>query len=289
MRKLALIVLGALLFLAVFWIGLMVHFPGAALSRMIESRLASMPMLSASLSPARLGVTGLHFESLRFSLRRPEGPVSLIALKDLAISLTWRLWNGLPVQGSIGDRGRLQLFAPWEAQPLSIAVTDVALEKVPGLAVIKPIQVSGRVSLSGTVDLGGQRPKRRASFPKGSLTARAEQLEVRELNIMGTALPPAKLETVALEVTLGERIQFDRLEFRGDLQGNVTGSIRPRPANLLQSDLQLNVTASFRPEWLERLGPLQALVQGFLKDGRLRASVHGTVARPKLRAAGGRT
>ncbi len=288
MRKTGWVLLGGVLVLVVFWVGLIVNFPGAALSRFIESKISALPSLEASLSPATLGWSGINFQTFRLSYKRPGGADPLLTLEDVSVALTWRLVSGLPVSGSLGDQGRLDFFVPWKAgETFAVSGAELPLEKIPAIAVFTPLRLRGRLTFSGSVAWPGMTGKRPRAFPAGSLIARGEELEVLQLEVLGIKLPTAKLESLDLEITTGDRIKLDRLEFRGDLQGSVTGTLRPRLSNFGQTSLQLKVAASFRQTWLSRLGALQAVAEGFLKGGRLEGNLRGTIAQPRFQAARG--
>lgn len=290
MTKVGWVLLGALLFLLVFWVGLMLNFPGAALSRLIESKIAAHPALSAKLSPATLGWSGVNFQTLRLAYFRPEGRVPLIALNDVSISLTWRLWGGLPVSGSLGEQGRFEFFVPWEAgETFAVSGAELPLEDIPAISVFAPLEMQGRLTFSAEVEWPGVTGAKLRKLPAGSLIAKGEALQVRRLEILGAKLPQVKLESLELQITTGERITIDRFEFRGDVQGKLTGTLRPRLDDFSRTALELKLAASFRPEWLRQLGALEPLVQGFLKNGRLEGNVRGTVGQPRFKPGKGRT
>ncbi len=290
MRKTGWVLLGGVLVLVVFWAGLIANFPGAALSRMIESKISALPSLEASLSPATLGWSGINFQTFRLSYQRPGGAHPLLALEDVSVALTWRLVNGLPVSGRLGDQGRLDFFVPWQpGENFAMSGAELPLEKIPAIAVFTSMQMRGRLTFSGNIAWPGITGKKPRAFPAGHLIASAEELEVLQLELLGIEFPTAKWESMDLEITTGDQIKVDRLDFRGDLQGSVTGTLRPRLSNFGQTKLQLKVAASFRQAWLSRLGAFRPVVQGFLRGGRLEGNLRGTIAKPRFQAARGRS
>lgn len=290
MRTIAWVLLGAFFILLVFWVGLMINFPGAALSRLVETRISGgVPSLRAALSPASLGWSGIHFQTLRLSYQQQGEAAPLITLNDVSISLSWRLWSGLPVTGSLGEHGRFEVFVPWEAGgTFSISGAELPLERIPAIAVFTPVQVRGRLTFTGNAEWPGLDGKLR-SFPAGTLIAKGEQLELLPFEVFGAKLPSVRLESMDIHITTGKQITFERFEFKGDLQGKITGTLRPRLPNFGRTNLQLRLAAAVRPEWLNRLGALQPLAQGFLKNGRFEGQLRGTIAKPSFRPGKGRS
>ena len=54
--------------LLIFWAGLVIHFPGKTLSRLIAGHLNRIPNIEAQLSPASLGLLGIKIEEFKLDM-----------------------------------------------------------------------------------------------------------------------------------------------------------------------------------------------------------------------------
>lgn len=287
MKKTALVAAALVMFLLVFWVGFVLNFPGAALSRAIESRINAVPNLQVRLSPAALGWTGLEIASFQLSVVQPGLPQPLIVLQDVRIPIAWGLLSGLPVRARLGKEGQLDLFIPWEEGELRVGGSGLRLEEIPALTRISPARLRGGVSFSGQMQLSnGVRQGRLTQLPPGSLSARADGVELSNMEIIGARLPVTRLESIQMDLKIGKRLVVEQFAFQGDLQGKVSGFVQPRLKAIKSSPLQLNLAISFRKQWLDKLGPMRQIVTSFLKNGRLEGVVRGTLANPSLRPAG---
>ena len=283
MKKAGLILLGVFLFLSVFWLGFMGNFPGAALSRLIEASIRRNPAVGARVAPAELGWSGIRFPAVALTRGSQEGARPLLALKDVTIPLTWRLWSGVPARGIVGKGGRFDLFLPWEGKSLLVNELAVRLEELPAVAEFKSVRLRGTVTASGSLNFpGGLTRSPLAPFPTGTISGKGVEVELRGLALLGSKIPVTRLEEVVFRIKSGRNIEFERFTFRGDLQGSINGTITPRASKPAASLLRLGLTASFRRSWLEGLGPFQAIVESFLTNGRLRADLRGTLGSPRL-------
>ncbi|MCZ6474253.1 MAG: type II secretion system protein GspN [SAR324 cluster bacterium] len=288
MRKLALFLLGVLLFLLVFWLGFMANFPGKALSLLIASRVNKLPGIGVTLAPAELTWTSLTIPRLSLEAHAARLPKPLLTLTDVTIPIGWKLLDGLPAQGTLGKQGRLEVYVPWNGKELSVRALQLRLEEIPALAALQPVKLRGGISFSGSLRFP-ERGRGGAStrLPEGTITGQGEALQVDNLEIMGAKLPPTRLERVDLRLKSGRRLEVERLEFQGDVQGKITGAVTPRLANPDSSGLQLRIAVSFRKSWLEQLGAMRPVVEAFLRNGRLEAALSGTVGRPRFNIQGG--
>lgn len=284
MRRSLLISAGVLLFLVVFWLGLMANFPGAALSRLVESRINGMSGVKASLSPAKLGLLGISVESLKLSWSSGKRQLPLVTFNDVYVPLSWRLNEGIPLQAAIGEEGWLDLFLAWDGGVLDVEGAEIELADIPVWKSIKDIKLKGLFSLKGSLSFpkGNKRRKGRG-MPTGTIGGTGKNLEISSIKVMGASLPPARLESLEIKIKSGKNINVERFVFKGDMQGSVTGSITPNGNNLERSALRLQIATSFRQGWLNSLGTLKPLLEAFLTDGRLKGSINGTVGKPNWR------
>ncbi len=287
MKKTALVSAAVVLFLLVFWGGFVLNFPGAALSRAIENRINTLPNIQVRLSPAVLGWVGLEIDSFQLSVAQPGLPQPLIVLQDVRIPFAWALLSGLPVRARLGKEGQLELFIPWEEGELRVGGSGLRLEEIPALTRMSPVRLRGGVSFSGQMQLSnGIRQGRLTHLPPGSLSARADGVELSNMEIIGSRLPVTRLESIQMDIRIGKRLEVEQIAFQGDLQGKVSGFVQPRLTAIKSSPLRLNLALSFRKEWLDKLGPMRQIVTSFLKNGRLEGVVRGSLANPSLRPAG---
>jgi hypothetical protein len=170
---------------------------------------------------------------------------------------------------------------------LRVGGSGLRLEEIPALTRISPARLRGGVSFSGQMQLSnGVRQGRLTQLPPGSLSARADGVELSNMEIIGARLPVTRLESIQMDLKIGKRLVVEQFAFQGDLQGKVSGFVQPRLKAIKSSPLQLNLAISFRKQWLDKLGPMRQIVTSFLKNGRLEGVVRGTLANPSLRPAG---
>lgn len=284
MRTPLLVLAAVLLFLVVFWAGLVRHFPGEALGRYLEARLSTDPRVQVELEPVRLGWTGVRVQRARVRGRVRGEAVPVVAFHDLEIPLSFSLLQGLSLYGALGRSGSLEVYWPWRGGPLQLEGRGVRLEDVPALALVRPARVRGSLSLSGTLDPAAARS---GGLPEGRLRGTAQGVQVGRAEIMGQSLPTTRLEEVRFRVGLGEVIELRELNLRGDVQGTVTGTLRPRLSAPRRSPIDLEVALAMRPGWVQQFGSFAPIVESFLRGGRLEATLGGTLARPTMRRARG--
>jgi hypothetical protein len=116
----------------------------------------------------------------------------------------------------------------------------------------------------------------------GRIELKAEGVEIRDLELAGAVLPPLRLETVEGHVSLGRMVQVESLVFRGDAQGNLSGTITPNLDRPGDSRLNLSLTLVLQPAWLGQLGDFKPVAEGLLPGGRLDGTIEGALAAPAL-------
>lgn len=289
MRKPPLVIAAVLLLLLIFWAGLAANFPGEALSRVVSAKLNRLPNFAVRLSPASLGLISIKVDELTVNLTAAGQSTPVLTLKNVRIPFGWALFSGLPVEAEIGEQGEFDLFVPWEQGEMTISGTELRMEEIPGFRALASARVRGGLNFSGKFQLapGAQKGRSAGQLPQGTFTARAGAVELSNMGIMGTTLPITRLESAQLAVKTGKRIEVEQLTLRGDVQGGLKGYIQPRLSSFTNSPMQLKLTMSFRQSWLQKLGPMRPIVEGFLKNGRLEAVLRGSLGRPAFRRVGG--
>jgi type II secretion system protein N len=281
MKRLGVILLAILFVLVAFWIGLMLNFPGEAASRYVERQVNGRQAFDLVLTPARLRWNRLYVA--RAELRRRDNPTAepLFTLTDFAVPLSWRLFGGLPVSAVVGKEGTVEAYLPWGLGGEAAIEGHLQLETLPLPAVVQPIALSGRVDVQGhfTMDAEARLGQR---LPDGTLEAVAQGLVVSGVKVAGQDLPATRLDAFNLTLETGRTVNVRRLEFRGDLQGTVEGTVTPNLRDPRNSLLALKITSAFRDTWVSQLGTLQPLLQSFLNRGRVVLNLSGTVGRPNL-------
>lgn len=282
MRRLGMVMLGVVVVLGGLWLGLMSHFPGDSVSRYVSSRVNGAMGFDLELTPAALHWNRLQVD--RAELRRKDMPSQppLFILTDFVIPLTWKLIRGLPAQAVIGQEGRVEAFLPWAEGNEAWLEGDVLLEEVPLPAVLAPLRLQGRVRIAGRFTMDAQARGGR-QLPQGNLEGSLSELVVDGVKYGEIELPTTRLEGVKLMVISGRSVELKKLEFKGDMQGEAKGTLIPNLKTPRNSQLNIRIDAAFRNSWLDKLGNLRPVVEGFLERGRLSVNLNGTVARPRLR------
>lgn len=285
MKRAVLFLLGLGVFALAFFTGLAAHFPAAAVSRAIESGIASATALSVTLEPVRLTLTGLRSE--RLVVRGPTEGAASITLTDLRIPYRPILWRGVPVVAAIGPMGRVRTFMAWDGSVIAVEELSGRIEDFP-LAAVGGIGVKGRVNLSGEMKPSASPRTSRPELPEGEIRGHVEAMEVTGIRVAGSQLPPVRLDEVAFSIRTGRTVRIERLDARGDLQGTIQGSIIPRLEQLQDTRFNLQVSASMRPSWVQETGALRPLLDGLFPGGRIEGTVGGTVALPAWNPTRGR-
>ena len=282
MKRLGIVLLVLFVLLAAFWIGLMVSFPGAAVSRYVERQANRRQGFDLALAPAEL-----HWNALvvpRAELRRRDNPAAapLVTVTDFSVPVTWRLVRGLPMTGVLGREGHVEAFLPWALGGEARMSGDVHLESVPLPAVLQPVALSGRLAFQGRFLMDAE-ARVGTRLPDGKLEADVQGLVVNGVEVSGVKLPPTRLDSLNLELETGRSMNVRRMDYRGDLQGTVEGTIAPNLRDPRNSVLALRITVAFRETWLAQLGDLRPALESFLERGRMVLNLTGTVGRPQLR------
>jgi hypothetical protein len=286
MKRFGIVVLVVVFVLAAFWLGLMLNFPGVTVSRYVERQVNRHQGFDLVLTPAELRWNRLYVA--RAEVRRHDNPEAkpLVVVTDFAVPVTWRLLRGLPARGSLGTEGYVEAFLPWGLGESGRVDAEVNLSELPLPAVLAPLAVAGQVELHGRFTLDAQ-AQAGTRLPDGTITGTGRGLVVSGVRVAGSDLPPTRLETLDVELTMGRTLDVRRFEFRGDIQGAVQGSITPNLRDPRSSPLALRITAAARDTWLLRLGDLRPLAEGLLQRGRLALNLTGTVGSPQLAPVAG--
>lgn len=287
MKRLAVILCVLVVVLLAFWIGLMLNFPGVRASRYVEQRVNQRQGFNLVLAPAELRWFGLYVPSAE--LRRRDNPAAepLVTVTDFTVPLSWRLVSGIPMAATVGG-GEVEAYLPWSLGGTATVAGAVDLGTLPVPAVLKPLALAGHVELHGHFLMDAQ-AQAGARLPEGTLAGSGRNLVVSQARIGAITVPPTRLESLDWELETGRTVNVKRFDYRGDLQGNVAGSITPNLRDPRNSLLALRITTALRDEWLAQLGDLRPIVQSFLNRGRVVTTLTGTVGRPNLQpVAGGR-
>lgn len=283
MRTALWILAGLAWFVVIFWAGFVSHFPGAALSRYLESLANRDPRVSVRIAPAVLGWGGLSIPQIRVDGTITDQPAFLLSLNDTEIPLSWSLWDGASLSAGLGGSGRVELFWPWEPGEMRFSGRDIRLEQVPALSQLPVQRVQGRADFEGTAVL---RPD---AAPQGKVRVRVQGLEVDGVAVLGQTIPTTRFEDVQLQGALGPSLRLESLTLRGDLEGSLSGTLSPQWARPEYSPMDLQIDLTFRPEWIQQLGPLAPVAEQMLDQGKLAGTLRGTPTRPIFRNARSRS
>ncbi|MFI5400122.1 MAG: type II secretion system protein GspN [SAR324 cluster bacterium] len=267
-------------FVAAFVIGLAATFPGEAVSRFVSRRAERAAGMPVRLSPVGIGLTGLSAATLE--VRPPDG--AALVVHDLHVPWTWRWLSEFPLSARIGPDGRIDVDWSWSGN-LSLTAKGVPLEDLPSPPLPREGKFRGRIDAS--LQAGPLRPGVR-EMPGGQLEVQAVGLEASNLRVAGTALPTVRIDALNAKVGLGRTVQVESVTLRGDVQGTVSGTVVPNLDRPGDSRISLNVSLQVQSAWLDRLGEMRPLAEGFLPGGRFEGIVEGTVSAPILNRTGKR-
>jgi type II secretion system protein N len=263
-----------------FAAGVAATFPGESVARYVGQQMEAGLGIPVSLTPVRVTWRGLAADRLEI-----RAPGAVLAAQNLRIAWGWGWFSGLPVDARIGTDGTVEAVWSWNGG-LAVNVNSVQLQDLP-LRLPGDAKITGRISLNARLEPPQQgRPP--GELPQGQVDMRAEGIEIGGVKLVGAAMPPLRLELVEGRGTLGPIVRIETLTFRGDAEGSVTGTVAVNPARFGDSRLQLNVTLALLRPWINQLGDLRPLAEGFLPGGRLEGTVEGTVAAPTFTRTGKR-
>lgn len=272
-----------LMVLLIFWLGLTAHFPGEALSTFAERRIGAALGRPVKMTPATL--RGFSVTVARVDIPPLPGTAARgggVTLSDVRLSLLGL--GALPMRAQVGEAGRLSASWSWLHGGIQLSATDVPLNALTNLGGSLPFDVQGAASLQARLArLPDGPPQRWGRLPEGAVSGQLVGVTMQGLAAVGQPLPPLSLNRVDFSATLGENIEITQVAVSGDIDGQLSGQVTPRMAQLGQSPINLQVRATPNPAWLQRLGGLQPMVQGLLQDGRLDAVMQGTLASPSFR------
>ena len=268
--------------LLVFWLGVIVNFPGESLSRMVEAQAKiAAPQLVLKLQPASLGLLSINLDTVIVHLRQGDSTVKVVELKEVSIPLSWRLFSGLPLQAMIGAEGEVDLFIGWGGQRVEVEASAIRLEDIPAWEAMVGAKIKGGLDLIGAFNIPKIVPNKPPQPLMGELTGSLAGVEIENLKVMGASIPNAKIDSVDLKILGGKTIELTKFAFKGDIQGEIKGSLTPQMARIESSRLDLELNAAFRETWLNGLGALKPIADSFLKNGRITGHIAGTLNQPK--------
>jgi hypothetical protein len=246
---------------------------GAALGRTV--RLSPAALRGLSVTVARIDIPPLPGTAARGAG---------VTLSDVRLSLLGL--GALPLRARIGEAGQLSASWSWLHGGVQFSATDVPLDALSGLGGSQPMRVQGLASLQARLArLPDGPPQRWPRLPDGAVSGQLADVTMQGFEAIGQTLPPLSFSRVDFTATLGENVEITQVALSGDIDGQISGQVTPRMAQLGQSRINLQVRATPKPAWMQRLGGLQPMVQGFLQDGRLDAVLQGTLANPSFRPA----
>ena len=275
------IAVGLILFFAlVYWIGMMVNFPGDAGSRYIESLVNRNRRIVMRMSPLELKWNRLVAERVALDALVGNSVRSIITFHDAEIPLSFGLFNGLTFRATTTGRGRLEGFWPWDESDARVDVTALQLAEVPIVQWLHPARIDGELTIRSILSksASAQNP-----WPSAQIRGEGQNISIEGVEFMGVNLPATHLEHLGIQLRLGQTIDVEQFSLRGDIQGSIRGTVTPAIHQLAQTALNLDVELAFRPEWIDDWGDLVPILQAYLDQGRLVGTLRGTPARPIFR------
>ncbi|MDH5753273.1 MAG: type II secretion system protein GspN [Deltaproteobacteria bacterium] len=282
MMKRIMIPLGCVvLFLLAFWIGIKANFPTDTVTRIISGYTSRLEGFELKFSPVRLGWASIYTETLELIPEQKGKKTPLVSLTNVRVPFSFGLFSGLGVKGDLGEDGQVRVFVPWSGVGTAEFSGKASLKDITLPEELAPMKLDGLVDLNVELELKPT-PGKARSIPEGTIEGRLEKLQISGISQNGISLPVTMLEETSLVLKTGRNILVEKLEFNGDMQGQVKGSMTPNLQSPSRS--QLRLTASFAPSqgWMGKLGNLRPIVESFLKDGKADVSLEGTLAAPRI-------
>lgn len=275
------IAVGLILFFAlVYWIGMMVNFPGDAGSRYIESLVNRNRRIVMRMSPLELKWNRFVAERVALDALVGNSVRSIITFHDAEFPLSFGLFNGLTFRATTAGRGRLEGFWPWDESDARVDVTALRLAEVPIVQWLHPARIDGELTIRSTLSKSASAQN---GWPSAQIRGQGKNISIEGVEFMGVNLPATHLEHLGIQLRLGQSIDVEQFSLRGDIQGSIRGTVTPAIQQLEQTALNLDVELAFRPEWIDDWGDLVPILQAYLDQGRLVGTLRGTPARPIFR------
>lgn len=271
------------LFLAVFYVSLVLFFPVDALRRMLAANVETRSPLSLAIGQLTVGWdAGLSARQVLLGWPAPGRTVPVFAADrvDLDVALWPMLFGRLEASfagEAYGGRFAGRLSGPREGPADSVVLTldRLDLARHAGLAAAARVVVTG--ALSGELRVSGAATPR----PSGTIRLVVERGSLRELPFIASSLPEVGIERATASGRLDAgRLEVEGIEVRGPeltLTGSGQVALRdPLAASALNLTLRLRPDRRFPPT-LQQM--LQALARppdasgafGFVLVGRLGA------------------
>jgi type II secretion system protein N len=304
MRRRARLLTGAgylALFSIAFYVAFVLFFPVDSLRRHLVAAVGRDSSLTLLVSDLRMGWDGdLTAERVALAWPQAGGDVPLLVADrvDVHVALLPLARGRLDVAftgAAYGGRIAGAVVAPLAGGPaerVMVRLDKLDLARHAGLARLLPVVVTGR--LSGEVALAREpAPGRPASgaqaasppLPGGSMRLVLEEGTLRELPMLGAALPQLGVERATASARLAAgRVEVETLEARGpELSASVVGQVLVGPSVPASS---VEATVRLRPE--RRLPPtLLRMLTAFSKapdpTGAYAYSLRGPLHAPQFR------
>jgi type II secretion system protein N len=277
----------AALFLAVFYVSLVLAFPVDALRRMLAASVETRTPLTLAIGDLSVG-WGAGVSARQVVLGWPSGgrtlPLFAADHVDLDVALWSMAFGRLDARfagEAYGGRFDGRLAGPRDGPGETVLVTldGLDLARHAGLASAARVVLAGR--LSGEVRVTGAATAR----PSGYIRLRVDSGSVRELPMIATSLPEVGIERATASARLeGGRLEVEGIEVRGP-EVTLTGSGQIGLRDPVVGST-LNVTLRLRPE--RRFPPtLRQLLGVFARNqdasGAFGFVLLGTLGGPEVR------
>ncbi len=269
------------LFSASMFVGLVVNFPRGVVTDTIRHELERATGWSWEVKQVGIRWNGIGSSGLIARLSEVKAPV--VSLKSANVSLLESLFGGPLLRLRTGKRGRIRVRLPWSSSGKFRLRMKLPLEELSIWQVLEE-QGFGRMVVGGDL-----RAKAMVSWsnrkvaPQGSLEAMVDDLSLGGLQVLGFSVPKLEIGRVQLRIESDGTVQLRELRVEGDWEGEISGSIQWNASNPRNSVLSLQAQLTPRQNWMEKLGGIRPLLEGYLKQGQLRFYLEGHLAKPRLR------
>ena len=285
-RTALLLILLMLIFLLALW-GFIKNFPGKSIADAASNRLSSQTGMNIEFQDFELGWSKLS--SPEISISTPNwlaGPVMrLLIIKNVEVPFTSIISSGKArINGELHE-GVMQISSELiYPKKLDLSLQDVRIERVPLIALMPYIVVSGSISMSAHLS-NIQEIYKNGGFPEGNLSGEIKETRIRISGgsaLLDLQLPELILTELNFDLEFGSVISLKEVQFKGSLDGMVNGTIELNNNRIDMSLIDLNILLTPSPNFKKELSRFNKILATFKCGETINVNMKGTFKRLNL-------
>ena len=286
LKRLLLFIIGLLLIIILAFWGFKVNFPGKSIANALQLSFTTQTGIPVEIEALELG--WLKVSTPEIALRTPRWLATTPDVRLLIIENVEALFVPFITSGKAKILGQLhggtiEVYTDLQSRKmLDISLTGVKLERVPLIATLPNVFVSGRLSLSSQIENINALQNQKSQFPEGKIQGRLIDAAIRISgggDMLGILLPELSFSEVQFDMQLGPLIAVRKIQIKGSLEGMIEGTIRLNEKRPRMSLIDLNIELTPSPALKEKISNYGTMLSSFQCGETIKVNLKGTLNR----------